>query len=99
MAGVRKPSYLNFDKTDYPWKAGIDYRAEPERYRVGKGEQGVLICEPYKGELVPLWRFKTPEIALLLARATSVVLNLQCGTSSPLYGSQISTPCSPFPMR
>ena len=41
----------------------MDYRANPELYRVGKGEQGVLICEPYKGELVPLWRFKTPEIA------------------------------------
>ncbi len=30
---------------------------------MGKGEQGVLICEPYKSEIVPLWRFKTPEIA------------------------------------
>ena len=46
----------------------VDYREHPELYRVGKGEQGVLICEPYKGELVPLWRFKTPEIA---AKASS----------------------------
>src|SRR5580765_1121057 len=38
-------------------------------YRVGKGEQGVLICEPYKRELVPLWRFKTPEIAAKSSRA------------------------------
>jgi Domain of unknown function (DUF4385) len=29
----------------------------------GKGEQGVLICEPYKSEIVPEWRFKTPAIA------------------------------------
>jgi hypothetical protein len=28
-----------------------------------------LICEPYKGELVPLWRFKTPEIARKSSRA------------------------------
>ena len=26
-----------------------------------KGEQGVLICEPYKSELTPHWRFKNPE--------------------------------------
>jgi hypothetical protein len=58
-----KPSYLNFDKSKYHWRSDVDYRANPEEYRVGKGEQGVLICEPYKGELVPHWRFKTPEIA------------------------------------
>ena len=64
-----KPSDLNFDKTKYAWKPDVDYRANPELYRVGKGEQGVLICEPYKGELVSLWRFKTPEIATKSSRA------------------------------
>jgi hypothetical protein len=58
-----KPSYLNFDETDYPWKPGIDYRQHPELYRVGKGEQGVLICEPYKSEIGPYWRFKTEQLA------------------------------------
>jgi len=58
-----KPSYLNFDNAAYPWKPDIDYRAEPEKYRVGKGEQGVLICEPYKTEIGQYWRFKTPAIA------------------------------------
>lgn len=62
MAG--KPSYLNFDKAAYPWKPGIDYRAEPDKYRVGKGEQGVLICEPYKSEIGQYWRFKTRAIAV-----------------------------------
>lgn len=60
---ARRPSYLAFDKASYPWKADVDYRAHPTRYRVGKGEQGVLICEPYKSELTPHWRFKTPLIA------------------------------------
>ena len=32
-------------------------------YRVGKGEQGVLICEPYKSEIGRHWRFKTKAIA------------------------------------
>ena len=40
-----------------------DFRAHPELYRVGRGEQGVLLVEPYKGELLPHWRFRTPEVA------------------------------------
>ncbi|MGD6796357.1 DUF4385 domain-containing protein [Metabacillus indicus] len=40
-----------------------DFRKNPEKYRVGRGEQGVLLVEPYKGEILPHWRFKTPEIA------------------------------------
>ncbi|GEK92204.1 DUF4385 domain-containing protein [Alkalibacterium kapii] len=41
----------------------IDFRKQPELYRVGRGEQGVLMVEPYKSEILPHWRFKTPEIA------------------------------------
>lgn len=41
----------------------IDFRKKPELYRVGKGEQGVLMVEPYKGEILRHWKFKTPEIA------------------------------------
>ena len=63
MKSQQQPSYLNFDHDNYPWKPGIDYRRQPERYRVGKGEQGVLICEPYKSEIGQYWRFKTPAIA------------------------------------
>lgn len=43
--------------------AHIDFRAHPELYQVGKGEQGVLLVEPYKSEILPHWRFKTPAIA------------------------------------
>jgi hypothetical protein len=46
-----------------PEYARIDFRRHPEKYRVGIGEQGVLSVEPYKSELLPLWRFRTPEIA------------------------------------
>lgn len=60
---ARKPSYLNFNHKEYPWKPDVDYRKYPELYRVGKGEQGVLICEPYKSEIGQFWRFKTEEIA------------------------------------
>lgn len=40
-----------------------DARAHPESYRVARGEMGVLTVEPYKSELLPLWRFKTPDLA------------------------------------
>lgn len=53
----------SFNQEKYPWKKGIDYRLHSELYQVGKGEQGVLICEPYKSEILPFWKFKTPEIA------------------------------------
>ncbi|MFD1019973.1 DUF4385 domain-containing protein [Thalassobacillus hwangdonensis] len=46
---------IDFDNTDF--------RKHPEKYRVGRGEQGVLLVEPYKSEILPHWRFKTPEIA------------------------------------
>lgn len=41
----------------------IDMRSTPGLYKVGKKEQGVLLVEPYKSELLPLWSFKTPEAA------------------------------------
>lgn len=41
----------------------VDFRSSPELYKIGKGEQGVLLVEPYKSEILPYWRFKTPEIA------------------------------------
>lgn len=50
------PSYANQYRD-------IDFRRHPERYVVGKGEQGVLIAQPYKSEILPFWKFKTPEIA------------------------------------
>ncbi len=48
---------------------GVDFRRHPDRYRVGRGEEGVLTAEPYKSELLPLWRIKTPEIARASAAA------------------------------
>ncbi len=46
----------------------IDFRKNPELYEIGKGEQGVLMVEPYKSEILPHWRFKTPEIARISAQ-------------------------------
>ena len=62
---MKQPSYIGFEHDKYPWKPDIDYRENPHLYKVGRGQQGVLICEPYKSELYPLWRFKTPDKAQL----------------------------------
>jgi len=69
----RQPSYLAFDRRCYLWKPDVNYRQNPERYRVGRGEQGVLICEPYKSEIGRHWAFKTPEIA---GKSSAKILNI-----------------------
>lgn len=40
-----------------------DFRQHPELYRIGVGEQGVLLVEPYKSEILPHWKFRTEEVA------------------------------------
>ena len=61
-----KPTYVGFEQDKYHWKPNVDYRDNPLEYRIGRGQQGVLICEPYKSELYPLWKFKTPNLATIL---------------------------------
>lgn len=51
-----------------PFNYTLDYknlnlRNNPELYRIGKGEQGVLLVEPYKSEILPHWKFATPALA------------------------------------
>jgi hypothetical protein len=41
----------------------IDFRKHPEKYLIGRGEQGVLMAEPYKSEILPYWKFATPDKA------------------------------------
>ena len=42
----------------------LNLRERPDLYAIGRGEQGVLLVEPYKSEILPHWRFRTPEIAI-----------------------------------
>ena len=63
LAAARGPIRLRRRQQD------IDHRAHPERYVIGRGEEGVLTVEPYKSELLPLWRFKTPREARTSAAA------------------------------
>ncbi|WP_261663637.1 DUF4385 domain-containing protein [Deinococcus sp. Marseille-Q6407] len=59
--GPQKKSDRDFDYDLH--YAGLDLREQPELYRVGKGEQGVLLVQPYKAEILPYWRFATPDKA------------------------------------
>ena len=47
------------------WNPAVDYKQYPELYHIGRGQQGVLICEPYKSNICQHWRFKTIEEAEL----------------------------------
>lgn len=51
----------------------IDLRLHPELYRVGVGEQGVLLVEPYKCEALPV----IASIALLVENPLLVISELQ----------------------
>ena len=49
----------------YSFDYSLDYknlelRLQAELYLMAKGEQGVLLVEPYKSEILPFWKFKTP---------------------------------------
>tara|TARA_B100001113_G_scaffold334323_1_gene312902 strand:- start:7001 stop:7462 length:462 start_codon:yes stop_codon:yes gene_type:complete len=44
----------------------LDFTDEETRklYRIGRGEQGVLLVRPYTNDICAHWRFKTPETAV-----------------------------------
>lgn len=52
----------SLDPTSLPTPS-LDSRDLRMSYRIARGEQGVLTFEPYKGILLPYWRFKTVPIA------------------------------------
>ena len=53
---------FNYD-LDYK---SLDFTNEETRelYRIGRGEQGVLLVRPYTDDICAHWRFKTPQIAI-----------------------------------
>ena len=50
---------------DLPYKE-LDFKDEGTRklYRIGRGEQGVLLVRPYTNDICAHWRFKTPTEAV-----------------------------------
>ncbi len=45
----------------------VDFKKQPHRYRIGKGEQGVLSTQPYTRIIGAFWRFKTEADAVVSA--------------------------------
>ena len=41
----------------------IIFKKNDSRYRIGRGEQGVLLVRPYTNDICKHWRFKTIDIA------------------------------------
>jgi len=56
---------LEFDY-DLDYK-NILFEPNDKRYRIGRGEQGVLLVRPYTDDICKYWRFKTPEEAMISA--------------------------------
>ena len=48
--------YKNLDFTD---------KETRKLYRIGRGEQGVLLVRPYTNDICAYWRFKTPDEAVV----------------------------------
>lgn len=62
----KRLSHLGKRQSGFDYSADftkINFRDRPDLYRIGIGEQGVLLVEPYKSEILPFWRFKTKDIA------------------------------------
>jgi hypothetical protein len=51
----------------------LNLRRRPDLYRIGRGEQGVLLVQPYKREILPHWRFRTVKEARRSATAISAL--------------------------
>ena len=49
-------------KLDYK---NLMFMPNDKRYRIGRGEQGVLLVRPYTNDICKFWRFKTPTEAAL----------------------------------
>lgn len=41
----------------------INFKKRPKLYRIGRGEDGVLLVQPYTSEIAPLWQFEDVEKA------------------------------------
>jgi hypothetical protein len=81
---------LDFDQTDF--------RKHPELYRIGVGEQGVLLVQPYKVEILPFWKFKTEKNARESAEKI-YALFLEYLKSEDFVGADMAGNSCKWPLR
>lgn len=48
-----------YDDVDFD----VNYRKNPRKYVIGRGEFGVLMYQPYKSEILPHWTYKNESVA------------------------------------
>ena len=55
----------------------LDFSLEENRklYRIGRGEQGVLLVRPYTHDICPYWVFRTPELAV---KSSNYIYDMFC---------------------
>tara|TARA_A100000171_G_C2089732_1_gene123914 strand:+ start:373 stop:840 length:468 start_codon:yes stop_codon:yes gene_type:complete len=51
----------------------ILFEPNDKRYRIGRGEQGVLLVRPYTNDICQHWKFRTPRIAEMSAKKIYVM--------------------------
>ena len=56
----RNDVMIEFDY-DLDYK-NLDFKPNDTRYRIGRGEQGVLLVRPYTDDICIYWKFRTPKI-------------------------------------
>jgi len=64
-----EPKAVSGDDSNAGPEYDVDFRKHPEEYEVGRGEEGVFKIEPYKSELLPLWKYADREAATEAAEA------------------------------
>ena len=52
-----------------PTEYDLDFRERPQCFKFQSGEQGVFKVQPYKNELLPLWKYKDKEAATASSEA------------------------------
>ncbi|MAG49795.1 hypothetical protein CMO86_09155, partial [Candidatus Woesearchaeota archaeon] len=53
----------------------LEFTPNDKRYRIGRGEQGVLLVRPYTNIICKHWRFKTPKEAFISVSAILFLYN------------------------
>ena len=70
QSGLNEMSQIGLKIRMKEFDYNIDYKnimftPNDTRYRIGRGEQGVLLVRPYTDDICKHWRFKTPEEAVV----------------------------------
>ena len=69
----------------------IDFTVEENRklYRIGRGEQGVLLVRPYTNDICSHWRFVNEDIA---RKSASKIYSMFCDYKKPVSYTHLTLP-------